>query len=196
MVRLGQKIIYGFEKDHFVRVIREDPKQKGLLYAGTEGGLYFSNNNGQQWQPFSLNLPVTPITDLTFQDNDLVVATSGRGFWILDDLGAIQQSRGTLGDAKKVAIFSPKPSVKANFGGRSRKSNVGKNPENGVLIDYYLPEKMDTADLRLEVLDLAGNVVRTYDNKKDKSFKRYEGGPSPKKVLSTKKRSEQIRLGF
>ncbi|MFK7978971.1 MAG: glycosyl hydrolase, partial [Saprospiraceae bacterium] len=190
------KITYGFGKDHFVRVIRADPKQPNLLYAGTEGGLYFSNNNGQQWHKFDLNLPVTPITDLTFQDNDLVVATSGRGFWILDDLGAIQETKGSVGTGNKVQIFTPKPTVKVSWGGRSRKSNVGKNPEDGVLIDYYLPEAMDTADLKLEVLDLLGNVVRTYTNKKDKNFKRYEGGPGPKKVLPAKKGVNRVAWNF
>lgn len=190
------KIAYGFEKDHFVRVVRADPKQKDLLYAGTEGGLYFSNNNGQQWHPFNLNLPVTPITDLTFQDNDLVVATSGRGFWILDDLGAIQQSKGSIGVGNKIQLFTPKPTVKVSWGGRSRKSNVGKNPEDGVLIDYYLPEKMDTAELQLEVINLLGNVVRTFTNKKDKNFKRYEGGPGPQKVLPTKKGVNRVGWNF
>jgi len=177
-------------------VVRADPKQPNLLYAGTEGGLYFSNNNGQQWHKFDLNLPVTPITDLTFQDNDLVVATSGRGFWVLDDLGAIQQSKGSVGVGNKVQLFTPKPTVKVSFGGRSRKANVGKNPDDGVLIDYYLPEKMDTADVKLEVLDLMGNVVRTYTNKKDKSFKRYEGGPGPKKVLPTKEGINRVAWNF
>jgi len=155
------KITYGFEKDHFVRVVRADPKEPNLLYAGTEGGLYFSNNNGQQWHKFDLNLPVTPITDLTFQDNDLVVATSGRGFWVLDDLGAIQQSKGSVGTTDKVQLFTPKPSVKVSFGGRSRKANVGKNPEDGVLIDYYLPEAMDTADLTLSDMKV-GQVRRKF----------------------------------
>lgn len=190
------KITNGFEKDHFVRVVRADPKVKGLLYAGTEGGLYFSNNNGQNWQKFSLNLPVTPITDLTFRDNDLVVATSGRGFWILDDLGAIQQSNGTVGTGKTFKLFTPKPTVKANFGGRSRESNLGKNPENGVLIDYYLAEKIDSGEVKLEITDLSGNVLRTYTNKKDKDFKRYEGGPSPAKVLPTKKGVNRVAWDF
>jgi len=191
-----KQITSGFEKDHFVRVVREDPKYEGLLYAGTEGGLYFSNNNGQKWTKFDLNLPVTPITDLTFQDNDLIIATSGRGFWILDDLGAIQQSKGTANEDDKVQLFSPKPTVKANFGGRSREENTGKNPPNGVLIDYYLPEAMDSGMVKLEILDLADKVVRTFDNQKDKQFKRYEGGPSPKKVLPTKKGVNRFAWDF
>jgi len=190
------KIANGFGKDHFVRVVRADPKVQGLLYAGTEGGLYFSNNNGQNWQPFSLNLPVTPITDLTFRDNDLVVATSGRGFWILDDLGAIQQSNGMVGKGKKNQLFTPKPTVKANFGGRSRASNLGKNPSDGVIIDYYLPEDMKEADVKLEISDASGTILRTYTNKKDKKFKRYEGGPGPAKVLPTKKGVNRFAWNF
>ena len=182
-----QKITYGIKKEDFVRVIREDPKQQNLLYAGTETGLYFSNNNGQKWHRFNLSLPVCPITDLTFQDNDLIVATSGRGFWILDDLGAIQQSKGKLSDNKKVQIFQPKPTVKINLSSRSRGGNLGKNPLNGVIIDYFLPKAMDSAMVKLEILDILENVIRTYTNKKDKNFKKYEGGPSPKKVLPVKK---------
>ncbi|MEM6319244.1 MAG: glycosyl hydrolase [Bacteroidota bacterium] len=180
------KITNGFDKDHFVRVVREDPKQVGLLYAGTEGGLYLSNDQGKSWQPFSLNLPVTPITDLTFRDNDLVIATSGRGFWILDDLGAIQQSKGTITEAKMLHLFSPKPAVKATFSGRSGGENLGKNPLNGVSIDYFLPEKLDSTTLTLTVFDEKGNEIRTYSSEKDKNFKKYEGGPSPAKVLPTK----------
>ncbi len=190
------KIANGFGKDHFVRVVRADPKVQGLLYAGTEGGLYFSNNNGQNWQPFSLNLPVTPITDLTFRDNDLVVATSGRGFWVLDDLGAIQQSNGMVGKSTNIQLFTPKPTVKASFGGRSRESNLGKNPSDGVIIDYYLPEDMKNADVKLEIADASGKVLRTYTNKKDTSFKRYEGGPSPAKVLPTKKGINRFAWNF
>ncbi len=190
------EITFGFEKDHFVRVVREDPKEPGLLYAGTEGGLYFSNNNGRKWSKFGLNLPVTPITDLTFQDNDLIIATSGRGFWILDDLGAIQQSKGVVTSGTTLKLFTPKPTVKANFGGRSRETFNGQNPQNGVLIDYYLPEKIDSGTVKLEILDLMDKVVRTYDNIKDKKFKRYEGGPGPKKVLPTKKGINRFAWDF
>ncbi|MEM1120232.1 MAG: glycosyl hydrolase [Bacteroidota bacterium] len=190
------KINNGFGSDHFVRVVRADPKVAGLLYAGTEGGLYFSNNDGQSWESFKLNLPVTPITDLTFRDNDLVVATSGRGFWILDDLGAIQQSSGMVGKGDKMQLFTPKPTVKASFGGRGRKANAGKNPANGVLIDYYLPEDRKDADVQLAIADPSGKVLRTYTNKKDKKFKRYEGGPSPAKVLPTKKGVNRFAWDF
>ena len=87
------KIVNGITDPHtFVRVVREDPKRKGLFYAGTETGLYISLNDGMNWQPFQLNLPVVPINDMIFQDNDLVVATAGRSFWILDDVGALQSA--------------------------------------------------------------------------------------------------------
>ena len=83
----------GIASEDFVRVVREDPVQQGLLYAGTEGGLYISYDNGTLWHRFQLNLPVCPVTDLLIHDNDLIAATSGRGYWILDDLSSIQQSQ-------------------------------------------------------------------------------------------------------
>lgn len=191
-----RKITTGIEKEDFVRVVREDPKVEGLLYAGTETGIYFSNNNGGNWERFNLNLPTVPITDLTFQDNDLVVATSGRGFWILDDLGAIQQSKGDLTAGKNIHVFQPKPTVKISMSGRSSSENVGQNPMTGVIIDYFLPESMDSINLKLEIVNAQGEVIRTYTNQKDKSFKKYEGGPSPSKQLPAKKGVNRFAWDF
>ena len=191
-----QKITTGIANEDYVRVLREDPKQAGLLYAGTETGLYFSSNNGRKWDKMQLNLPVSPITDLTFQDNDLVVATSGRGFWILDDLGAIQQSKGKLTSSRKVQLFQPKPTVKINIFSRGRKEYAGDNPLNGVIIDYFLPEDMDSSAIKLEILDKNGKAIRTYTNKKDENFKKYDGGPSPKKILPAKKGLNRFNWDF
>src|SRR5262249_62022838 len=86
-----QKIVTGIKPDHFTRVVRADPQRRGLLYAGTEQGMYVSFDDGDHWQSFQLNLPVVPITDLALKDNDLVVATQGRSFWVLDDLTPLHQ---------------------------------------------------------------------------------------------------------
>ena len=86
-----KKITNGIEAEHFTRVIRADPKREGLLYAGTESGLYISFDDGENWKSFQQNLPIVPITDLTLRDNDLVVATQGRSFWVLDDLTPLHQ---------------------------------------------------------------------------------------------------------
>ncbi len=178
--------VKGIDKEHFVRVVREDKKIKGLLYAGTESGLYVSFNNGDQWEKMQLNLPICPITDLIIQDNDLVVATSGRAFWILDDLSAIQQSKGQM--AQKLAIYTPKPTYKFNINTPDNPpSGNGQNPMNGVIIDYSLPENMDSIELKLEILDNNGELVRLYASKKNESIKSYPGGPPADKILPTKK---------
>ena len=102
------RIATGVQADDFIKVIREDLQVKDLLYAGAERGFYISNNGGRNWNRFQLNLPVVPVTDLVIHDNDLVASTAGRAFWILDDLGAIQQSKGEFGSAA-VKVFRPKP---------------------------------------------------------------------------------------
>lgn len=179
-------IVKGFADGHFVRVVRQDPVNDQILYAGTEGGLYVSFNQGVQWHPFQLNLPVCPITDLAFQDNDLVVATAGRAFWILDDLGAIQQSGGDL-PADGFRMFQPKPAVKYASGGGSASPYAGQNPFAGVVVDYLLPADWDPdQSLVLEVLDGEDRVLRTFTSDTPKATKRWAGGPSPPTPLPAK----------
>ncbi|UOY08460.1 glycosyl hydrolase [Muricauda sp. SCSIO 64092] len=188
------KIVDGLTDKHtFVRVVREDPKKKGLLYAGTETGLYISMDDGQNWQRFQLNLPVVPINDIAIQDNDMVVATAGRSFWILDDLGAIQNSFDT---AEKLKVAQPKPSYRI-FGGSPDKPvpGLGQNPKSGVAIDYYLPKKLDSIPLKLEVLQ-EGKVIRTYTNQKPKDFKSWPGGPPKPQVLPSKKGYNRFTWDF
>lgn len=174
------KIGAGVDKDDFIKVIREDKKVKDLLYAGAERGFYVSFNGGATFQKFQLNLPVVPVTDLVIKDNDLVAATAGRAFWILDDLGSIQQSKGNFGEAS-IKLLAPKPTYRLSsvtipeyFGDIP---GLGRNPMNGVILDYYLKEKADTNKLKLEILNSEGEVIRTYSNLKDKNFKLFEGGP-------------------
>lgn len=178
------KIVSGITDEHtFVRVVREDPKRKGLLYAGTETGLYISFNDGLNWQPFQLNLPVVPINDLTIQDNDLVAATAGRSFWILDDLGAIQN---TTKNNTALTIFKPKDTYLL-FGGSSEKPipGLGQNPKQGVTFDYFLNVAADSLNLELQVLH-NGKIIRTISNKKQKDFKTWPGGPAKPVVLPSK----------
>ena len=186
------KIVNGLDDPNgFARVVRADKKRKGLLYAGTETGLYISNDDGAHWQRVKLNLPVVAINDLIIQDNDLVAATSGRGFWILDDLGAFQ---GMTQNNKSVAIFQPKDSYRI-FGGVSRAVGQGTNPRSGVTFDYYLDQAADTLDLKLEVLQ-GSEVVRTYTNKKPKGFKSWPGGPSRPQILPSKKGYNRFTWDF
>ncbi|NER12961.1 glycosyl hydrolase [Leptobacterium flavescens] len=191
------KITDGIDDPHtFVRVVREDPKTKGLLYAGTETGLYISANDGASWQKFQLNLPVVPINDLVIQDNDLVAATAGRSFWILDDLGAIQQSSGKFGEGK-LKIFSPKNTYRL-FGGSSANTNggQGQNPKEGVTFDYYLNKDIDSVSFKLKIFDQQNNLIRTYSNQPQKNFKSWPGGPQKPAVLSSKKGVNRFTWDF
>src|SRR4029077_16674570 len=132
------KIIAGVDADDFIRVIREDKKVKDLLYAGSERGFYISYNGGTNWSKMQLNFPVVPVTDMIIKDNDLVAATAGRAFWILDDLGALQQSKGDFAN-KVVRLYQPKPTYLAHgAGGNATPSpTMGQNPAEGVVFDYY-----------------------------------------------------------
>jgi photosystem II stability/assembly factor-like uncharacterized protein len=188
------KIVNGFDDEHsFVRAVREDPTKKGLLYAGTETGLYVSFNDGQNWQKFQLNLPVVPINDLVIQNNDLVVATAGRSFWILDDLGPLQQQNSEQDD---LLLFQPRETYLI-FGGSSEKPvpGLGANPKSGVIIDYFLPEDADSLNLKLEVLS-QGKVIRTITNIKPKDFKTWQGGPPKPQVLPSAKGHQRFTWDF
>ncbi len=188
------RITNGFDDPNgFVRTVREDRKVKGLLYAGTETGLYVSFNDGANWQKLQLNLPIVPINDLTIQDNDLVAATAGRGFWILDDLGAIQQAKGQFGE--NTQLFTPKDTY-LFIGGSSNSPTLGKNPKSGVTFDYYLPEELpDSVSMSLEILQ-GNDVIRTYSSKVDESFKSWSGGPPKPQVAPAKKGINRFTWNF
>ena len=164
------KITEGIQPDDFIRVIREDKKIKGLLYAGAERGFYVSMNGGSNWYKMQLNLPVVPVTDLAIRDNDLVASTAGRAFWILDDLGAIQQSAPGM-TLNTLKIFSPKPAYKYGGGsglaGLSMAAGVGQNAPEGVILNYNLPELTDKDTLKLDISDASGKVIRSYSSQKD-----------------------------
>lgn len=189
------KIVNGISGDHtFARVVREDPKRKGLLYAGTETGLYISFDDGLNWQPFQLNLPVVAINDLTIRQNDLVAATAGRSFWILDDLASLQNYPGT---GQQLTIFEPKDTYLILGGSINRPiPGLGKNPKQGVTLDYFLPKDADTLELKLEVLDANKTLLRSYTNKKPKDFKTWPGGPSKPEVLPAKKGYHRFTWNF
>ena len=178
------KIGNGVETDDFIKVIREDKKVKEVLYGGAERGFYVSFNGGNNWSKMQLNLPVVPVTDLIIHDNDLVASTAGRAFWILDDLGAIQQSKGEINSLVK--IYSPKPTIRlTSFAPDWMEvpAGTGQNPMNGVILSYHLKEKADTTKVTLEILDMSGNVLRKYSNKKDESVTPTIGGAPPAQLI-------------
>ncbi len=187
------KITKGFnDPNGFVRVVREDKKVRGLLYAGTETGLYVSFNDGVNWQKLQLNLPIVPINDLTIRQNDLVAATAGRSFWVLDDLGAIQQSKGVFDDFN---IYQPKDAYRI-FNGSGESPYAGQNPKTGVTFDYFLPEELaDSVELIAEILK-GGEMIRSYSNQPDKSFKGWTGGPPPSETLPAKKGVNRFTWNF
>ncbi len=166
------KIVNGIPDGAFTRVIREDPARRGLLYAGTETGLYVSFDDGANWQPFQLNLPVVPITDLTVKDGDLVVATQGRAFWALDDLTPVREYTDAI-RGEKIHVFKPRPAVRmqgGGFGGGDEEGGsggaLGKNPPTGVVVSYTLKDKLgDKEVLTVEFLD-GDRVLRSFTSQK------------------------------
>lgn len=182
----------GIDKDDFLKVIREDPKQAGLLYGGAERGFYISFNGGQKWDRLQLNLPVVPVTDLIIRDNDLVAATQGRAFWILDDLSALQESKGEQPEGL-VDIMTPKQTVR--FSGGSS-SGAGANPKAGVILDYYIGEDVGDEEVRLDIMNADGEIIRSYSSIKDKKFESYPGGPPAPTVLPAKKGFNRFAWDF
>jgi len=156
-----QTLTNGIPEDHFVRVVREDPEKEGLLYAGTEFGMYISFNNGQRWQPFQLNLPHTPITDLKVHQQDLIVSTQGRSFWVMDDITPLHEMSPELADTK-MHLYRPATAYRSQLKGY-RGDDVPKNKKEGAPIHYYLQEKADS--LSLEILDESGKVVQRFNNR-------------------------------
>ena len=185
-----KNISSGIPYGAFTRVVREDALNKEVLYAGTETGIYISFNGGSSWQSFQLNLPVTPVTDLMVHKGDLLVATSGRSFWILDDLGVIEQ----YNESKKEAeLFKPEPSIYGFWGSQLNGNNKdfkgtstfeGVNPANGVVIYYQLPKLNKDQEVSIEIKDSKGILVNRFTSAKDSLFKVYDGGPPPTPTLS------------
>lgn len=151
----------GIPADYPVRVVREDPVRKGLLYAGTEFGLFISFDDGDNWHAFQQNLPITPVTDLKIHRDDLVVSTMGRSFWVLDDIVALRQD-GLQTPGSELVLFKPADTIRyRQIYTANAAYPVPEYPVPAVMIDYYLPEGAP-AEITLEILDAAGNVVNSY----------------------------------
>jgi len=163
--RSWTSIVKGIGDEAFARVVREDPEQRGLLYAGTEAGVYVSFDDGRQWQPLQLNLPRVPITDLRVHDNDLIAATQGRSFWILDDITPLHQINDDIA-SQAVYLFKPRDAYRLD--GSSRRPQQAKNPPDGAVIYYVLNEAIDDAAgaVTLEILSADGKVIRRFSNTK------------------------------
>ena len=169
-----KKITNGINGEHFTRVLREDPKRKGLLYAGTETGMYISFNDGKDWKPFQLNLPIVPITDLTIKDNNLIVATQGRSLWMIDDLTVIHQLYDA--DLSKTVLFQPKDTYRMRGGGRSGSLTSGANHPNGVITYFNLKDYKEDDEVSLTYFDTKGDTIKTFSNKDKKNILKVENG--------------------
>jgi len=159
------KITNGINEEHFTRVVREDPKRKGLLYAGTETGMYISFNDGKDWKPFQMNLPIVPITDLTIKDNNLIVATQGRSLWMIDDLSVIHQLYNA--DLNKNILFKPKDTYRMRGGSRAGSKTSGTNHPNGVITYFNLKDFKDDDNVSLTYFDTKGDTIKTFSTNPD-----------------------------
>ena len=174
--RTWTRMTNGIEKEHFTRVVRQDPVSKGILYAGTESGMYISFNEGGNWQPFQLNLPLVPITDLAIKDNSLIVATQGRSLWMIDDLTMVHQLEEAKGS--KNFLFKPKDAYRTK-GSRGKESKLnGTNMDNGVVTYFNLPDLDKEKDtVQLSFLSLEGDTLASFSNReKDKKKLELESG--------------------
>jgi photosystem II stability/assembly factor-like uncharacterized protein len=157
------KIVTGIPEQHFARVIRADPARKGLLYAGTEQGMYISFDDGGHWQSFQLNLPIVPITDLAIKNHDLIVATQGRSFWVLDDLTALHKyyHKHAL---DHIHPYEPRRTYRLGGGStETAPKTAGQNPPSGAVVYFWLinaPTKV--APATVEILDKDRKVIRRF----------------------------------
>jgi photosystem II stability/assembly factor-like uncharacterized protein len=165
--RTWRAIVAGIRNGDFVNAVREDPVRRGLLYAATELGVYVSFDDGDHWQPMQMNLPRTSVRDLDVHGDDLIIATHGRGFWVLDDVAPLRQMAGTAA-AQTTRLFAPSTAIRVRAAGFTgtplpKEEPTAENPPFGARIDYFLA-KPATTPVQLSILDAAGNVVRRYSS--------------------------------
>ena len=160
------RITAGLPEGVFVRAVREDPKKKGVLYAGTERGVFVSFDDGAHWRSLQLNLPIAPIHDLVVKNDDLVLAAHGRSFWILDDLSPLRQFADSVA-AEDMHLYQPATAYRVHAGEPpARLTFSGKNPPNGAVIYYYFKKAPKPEETVIEILDAAGSVIRSYSSNK------------------------------
>ncbi len=165
-------ITRGIDQQHFTRVLRADPGREGLLYAGTETGMYISFDDGSNWQPFQLNMPIVPVTDLAIKDNNLIAATQGRSFWIIDDLTVLHQLPEEMGES---FLFQPIVSYRMD-GSQGRPSKTaGTNHPGGVTVHFYLAEEpADSVDVTLSFHEPNGTLIRAYSTAAEEDNEKLE----------------------
>ena len=158
------RLTSGIPDNVFVRAVREDPKKKGLLYAGTERGVFVSFDDGAHWRSMQLNLPITPVHDLVIKNDDLVVATHGRSFWIMDDVSPLRQFADSIAN-EPVHLYQPATAYRVHVGeAPARLLFAGKNPPTGATIYYFLKEAPKQQEVKIEILDASGHMVRDFSS--------------------------------
>ncbi len=164
-----KRIDNGIDRLHFTRALRADRTRKGLLYAGTEYGLYVSYDDGQNWMSFQCNLPVSPITDLALKNNDLIVGTQGRSIYVLDDLSVVQQYNESVWK-KTWHVFTPAPAVRMNSGrgGYGTTAAAGQNAPKGIVIPYWVDASVETKPVRVALYDANQKFIRQFDTQSEK----------------------------
>ena len=172
--RSWRKIVRGIPDNHFIRSVREDLGRPGLLYAAGEFGVYVSFDAGEHWQSLQLNLPIVPIHGLILKDSDVIVATHGRSFWILDDITPLRALSEEIASAE-AHLFAPRPTYRMGGGGfRFAVSGVGQNPPGGVMTFFHLREADEDAEITLEFLEADGDVIKTYSTKSEEPNRQLE----------------------
>jgi photosystem II stability/assembly factor-like uncharacterized protein len=164
--RSWTKITTGIPNTAYVHAVREDPVRKGMLFAGTERGIFVSFDDGAHWQPLQLNLPPSPIHDLVIHGDDLIVATHGRSFWILDDITPLRQAEQSLA-SHEMHLYKPQTAIRFRTGGAVPERVLlwyGENSPNGAVINYYFQAKPKD-EVKLEILDAQGKVIRKLSSK-------------------------------
>src|SRR4029078_7127301 len=157
-------VVNGIPEGAYVRAVREDPKRRGLLYAGTELGVYVSFDDGGHWQSLQLNLPTSPIHDVVVKDDDLVVATHGRSFWVLDNLTPLRQVNAQIAPAD-MKLYEPQTAVRLHYPNEfDARQPAGKNPPAGAMIDYYF-KTAPKDEVTLDIYDSQGKLVRHLSSK-------------------------------
>jgi photosystem II stability/assembly factor-like uncharacterized protein len=160
-------ITNGLPDNEPINVVREDPLRKGLLFAGSENAVYVSFDDGEHWQSLRLNMPATSVRDLVIKDDDLVLGTHGRGFWILDDITPLRQLSASMTNASAI-LYKPQQAIRVRWNMNTdtpmpQEEPAGENPPDGAVINYYLSGKAD-GEVTLEIIDAAGKSVRKYSN--------------------------------
>ena len=165
-----RQITNGIGAEDFTRALRADPKRKGLLYAGTERGMYISFDDGSNWNKFQLNLPIVPITDLAIKNDNLIAATQGRSFWMIDDLTPMHQLTSSLVQ-EDVILFKPQDSYRMGGGNGRTSKTEGTNHPGGVAINYFIKEKDAKEPVSLQIHDSNDVLIKTFSTDPNKEKK-------------------------